>query len=212
VENVSKGRFSVLSLLEPNQDYHSWYNPMADEVILVNQGNEPIGVGEKIQTHLKGELHRAFSIFVFNSSGELLLQMRAKTKYHSRSLWSNTCCGHPKPGETTLEAAHRRLLEEMGFDCELREIFCFLYKARIDEQFFEHEYDHVLCGVFDEEPILNLSEAENWMFVDLSTLRRNVQNHPRDYTYWLRFLLAEPAFFRQLNQVRDQLNNNRQNY
>ena len=172
---------------------------MADEVILVNQGNEPIGVGEKIEVHLTGALHRAFSIFTFNSSGELLLQKRAKTKYHSKSLWSNTCCGHPKPGETINEAAHRRLEEEMGFDCELRTVFTFLYKARIDNRFFEHEYDHVLTGLFDGEPILNTSEAEEWMYVDLSTLRRDIQKRPTDYSYWLRLLLMNPEFLSELS-------------
>jgi isopentenyl-diphosphate delta-isomerase len=176
---------------------------MADEVILVNQGNEPIGVGEKIEAHLTGALHRAFSIFIFNSSGELLLQQRAKTKYHSKSLWSNTCCGHPKPGETINEAAHRRLVEEMGFDCELRDVFHFLYKAKIDNRFFEHEYDHVLTGLFDDKPILNTSEAEEWMYVDLPTLRRNIQKRPRDYTYWLRFLLTNPEFLSELRSCAD---------
>ena len=174
-------------------------NPMPDQVILVNRENKAIGVGDKIQTHLDGLLHRAFSIFIFNSAGELLLQKRAKTKYHSKSLWSNSCCGHPKPGETVQVAAQRRLVEELGFDCELQDLFCFLYKARVDDQFFEHEYDHVLAGMFDGQPILNRLEAEDWMFVDVSMLRRWIQEKPTDYTYWLNLLLTNPAFFSKLN-------------
>ena len=174
-------------------------NAMSDQVILVDREDKPIGVGDKIETHRDGWLHRAFSIFIFNSSGELLLQKRARTKYHSKSLWSNSCCGHPKPGETVQVAAHRRLVEEIGFDCELRDLFCFLYKAKVDDDFFEHEYDHVLAGVFDGRPILNRLEAEDWMFVDVFTLRKGIQERPTDYTYWLKLLITNPAFLSKLS-------------
>ena len=116
---------------------------MEEKVTLVDEQDQPIGEGEKMQTHQEGKLHRSFSIFIFNSKGEVLLQQRAKSKYHSGGLWSNAACGHPRPGEETLAAAHRRLQEEMGFDCELQELLQFTYKVKLDHDLWEHEYDHV---------------------------------------------------------------------
>jgi len=123
-------------------------------VVLVDENDNEIGVEEKINAHRKGLLHRAFSIFVFNSKNELLLQKRAADKYHSGGLWSNTCCSHPRPGENLKDAAHRRLQEEMGFDCSLREVFSFLYKKSFDNGLTEHELDHVFFGKFDGIPKL----------------------------------------------------------
>jgi isopentenyl-diphosphate Delta-isomerase len=120
-----------------------------DEVVLVNDDDEVIGVAEKLAAHLSGDLHRAFSIFVFNSAAQLLLQKRAASKYHSKGLWSNTCCGHPRPGESIEEASRRRLYEEMGFECEVRQVFALTYFAELDGGLFEHEYDHVFVGQFD---------------------------------------------------------------
>lgn len=119
---------------------------MTENVILVDKNDQPIGQGEKTAVHKAGQLHRAFSILIFNDKGKLLLQQRAKGKYHCPRLWSNTCCSHPRPGEDILVAAHRRLQEEMGFDCPLEDKFSFIYKVKFDNGLTEHEYDHVLIG------------------------------------------------------------------
>ena len=162
---------------------------MNEEVILVNENDEVIGVEEKLKTHLLGALHRAFSIFIFNSSGQLLLQKRAGAKYHSKGLWSNTCCGHPRLGESTKEASRRRLYEEMGFNCEMKEIFEFIYQAKLDGGLFEHEYDHVLVGKFDGNPNPSRDEVEDWKWMDLTTLNLEMQKNPDDFTYWFRVSL-----------------------
>lgn len=162
---------------------------MEEQVILVNENDEAIGIGEKSRTHVEGSLHRAFSLFIFNAEGDLLLQKRAPTKYHSGNLWSNTCCGHPRPGEGLEVAAHRRLREEMGFDCALTESFSLIYQAELGNGSIEHEYDHVLVGRFDGEPRLNSDEAIDWRWTDIETLKSDLQKNPTSYTYWLRLLL-----------------------
>jgi isopentenyl-diphosphate Delta-isomerase len=161
-----------------------------EEVVLVNENDEAIGVEEKLKSHLLGALHRAFSIFIFNSEGRLLLQKRASTKYHSRGLWSNTCCGHPRPGESTEGASRRRLYEEMGFDCELRKVFDFIYRAELGDGLFEHEYDHVLVGRFDGEPNPCRDEVDDWKWMDLSELKLDVQRNPDAFTYWFKVSLG----------------------
>jgi isopentenyl-diphosphate delta-isomerase len=159
---------------------------LKEEIILVNEKDQVIGVGEKIQTHLIGALHRAFSTYIFNSAGQLLLQKRSSTKYHSQGLWSNTCCGHPRPGEAIEEAARRRLGEEMGFDCEVREVFEFVYHAKLDNGFYEHEYDHVLVGTCDDIPTPNQDEVADWKWTDLTAIMIDMGKHPENYTYWFR--------------------------
>ena len=159
-------------------------NQLEEKVILVDRSDRQIGVAEKLQAHHEGLLHRAFSIFVLNSQGQLLLQKRAKHKYHSGGLWTNTCCSHPRPDEPTELAVHRRLQEEMGFNCELREIFSFIYKAKLDHGLTEHEFDRVFVGY--SEPILNPEEAEDWKWIDLTSLQDDIQKNPQSYTYWLR--------------------------
>ncbi|MEA5479073.1 isopentenyl-diphosphate Delta-isomerase [Pseudanabaena galeata UHCC 0370] len=159
---------------------------LEEQVILVDISDRQIGIAEKLQAHRDGSLHRAFSIFVLNSQGQLLLQRRAKHKYHSGGLWTNTCCSHPRPNEMTLDAAHRRLQEEMGFDCELQELFSFVYRANLDHELTEYEFDHVLLGYCDREPVLNPEEAEDWKWIDLKTLQTNIRESPQFYTYWLR--------------------------
>lgn len=161
-------------------------NGRAEQVVLVSENDEPIGVEEKLRAHQLGALHRAFSVFVFNASGQLLLQRRALTKYHSRGLWSNTCCGHPRPGETVEKASRRRLNEEMGFDSELRKLFHFVYHARLEDGLVEHEYDHVLVGHFDGIPEADLTEVAEWKWVEVATLRADLEEHPERYTYWFR--------------------------
>ncbi|MGC8851384.1 MAG: isopentenyl-diphosphate Delta-isomerase, partial [Candidatus Micrarchaeia archaeon] len=138
-----------------------------EQVILVDENDRELGVGEKMEVHRNGQLHRAFSIFVFNSDGKLLIHQRAKEKYHSGGLWTNTCCSHPRPGEKLDEAIHRRLVEEMGFDCPLKEVFSFVYQVKFENGLFEHELDHVYIGKFDGDPKPNPAEVMDWKWVDL---------------------------------------------
>lgn len=164
-----------------------------EQIILVDEYDREMGCAEKLQAHVEGRLHRAFSIFIFDSRQRLLLQKRAQTKYHSANLWSNTCCGHPRPGESTQAAAHRRLREEMNFDCELREVFEFLYKAEFENKLIEHEYDHVFVGEFNGVPAVNVSEVQAWRWTGFEELTSNAQRFPQDYTYWLKVLIGENA-------------------
>ncbi|WP_036946313.1 isopentenyl-diphosphate Delta-isomerase [Pseudanabaena sp. PCC 6802] len=159
---------------------------MEEQVILVDERDRPIGIAEKMQAHRDGLLHRAFSIFVTNTKGELLLQKRSRSKYHSGGLWTNTCCSHPRPGESTEAAARRRLQEEMGFSCDLHEIFNFTYQANLDNGLIEHEFDRVFVGEFNGKPILNPEEAEDWCWIEINDLRDDIQAHPDRYTFWLK--------------------------
>ena len=158
------------------------------EVILVDKKDNQVGTGEKLEIHQEGKLHRAFSIFIFNSKGELLLQRRAGRKYHSGGLWTNTCCSHPDPGESLGKTARRRLKEEMGIDCDLREIFSFIYKAKLGNV-IEHEFDHVFWGKFDGSPKINLEEAEDWKWIEPKELKKDIKKHPENYTFWFKMIL-----------------------
>lgn len=157
-----------------------------EKVVLVNQHDVQVGVEEKIKAHKLGALHRAFSVFIFNGAGKLLLQKRAAQKYHSRGLWSNTCCGHPRPGEGIESAARRRLGEEMGFDSELHKLFDFIYYAKLEDGFVEYEYDHVLVGQFDGVPEASSNEVAEWKWMDMARLGADLAEHPESYTYWFR--------------------------
>lgn len=159
---------------------------MSTDVILVDEQDHQIGIGEKLAVHRAGQLHRCFSIFVFNSKGELLIQKRATGKYHSGGLWSNTCCSHPRPGEDINEAAHQRLQMEMGFDCELKEVFSFTYRVEFENGLTEHEFDHVFVGTSDATPVLNPEEASEWQWVAPSALLADMKKDPEKYTYWFR--------------------------
>lgn len=161
-------------------------NVTEEQVVLVNEQDEMIGVENKTRAHLLGTLHRAFSVFVLNSDGQLLLQKRAQTKYHSKGLWSNTCCGHPRPGETVEQASRRRLWEEMGFCSDLRKLFDFIYCANVDEGLVEYEYDHILVGRFDGTPEPDPDEVAEWKWADLKTLSADIEARPEFYTYWFR--------------------------
>lgn len=163
-----------------------------EEVILVNEQDEAIGTMEKIEAHQKGVLHRAFSIVLFNSKGELLLQKRATGKYHSGGLWTNTCCSHPLPGEEMSEAAARKLMQEMGIRTPLTFSHKFLYQTSLDNGLTEHEYDHVFIGHYDNSPSLNAKEAEDWKFSSLKDIQLDIQLHPHSYTYWFRLMLSHP--------------------
>ena len=164
---------------------------MEEFVVLVNEKDQKLGRMEKQQAHVAGLLHRAFSVFVFNSKGELLLQQRAESKYHSPLLWTNTCCSHPREEESYLEAAHRRLKEEMGFDCELEEKFHFIYKAQLGENLFEHELDHVFTGYYDGEFQINREEVQDFQWISMEDLRNDMKNHPEKYTIWFRIIFDE---------------------
>lgn len=167
-----------------------------ERVVLVDEQDRETGASEKLAAHAAGKLHRAFSIFVFNSERQLLLQRRAKSKYHSGGLWSNTCCGHPRPGEATVEAARRRLREEMNFDCELRAAFEFLYRAQFENKLIEHEYDHVFVGEFAGVVVPNEAEVENCRWTTLVELRHDLSVRPGEYTYWLKAALATDGWRR----------------
>jgi len=160
-----------------------------EKIILVDKKDRKVGTGEKLEIHKSGKLHRAFSIFIFNRKGELLLQKRAKGKYHSGGLWSNTCCSHPRAGEELGEAVHRRLKEEMGFDCPVKEAFSFIYKVKFGNGLYEHELDHVFIGSYDGEPKPDPEEAEEWKWVSLKELKKDIQKNPGNYTCWLRVSL-----------------------
>ncbi|RZK19720.1 MAG: isopentenyl-diphosphate Delta-isomerase [Pedobacter sp.] len=162
---------------------------MEEHVILVDELDLPQGKMEKLEAHQKGALHRAFSVFVFNDDQELLLQQRAKAKYHSGGLWTNTCCSHPREGESNLAAAERRLKEEMGMSCELLYGFNFLYKAEFEDGLIEHELDHVFFGKSNSKPQINTVEVEDFRYVKLEDLKEDIEMNPNMYTPWLRICL-----------------------
>lgn len=166
---------------------------MSTEIILVNKNDQEIGTGEKMKVHQDGKLHRAFSIFVFNSKNEMLLQKRAEAKYHCGGLWTNTCCSHPRSGELLEKEIHKRLQEEMGFDCELKEIGNFIYKVKFDNGLTEHEYDHVFTGEFNDKPNINPEEADDYQWISLEDLKKEIKKNPDDFTIW--FKIALEKFF-----------------
>ena len=163
---------------------------MAD-VILVDLQDNTIGVMEKMMAHQTGKLHRAFSVFVFNDREELLLHRRALTKYHSPGLWTNTCCSHPMPGEDVAVAAHRRLQEEMGMACTLVKTFDFVYRAELDNDLIEHEFDHVFFGRTNDIPVTNPEEVCEWKWMKLHDIYIDSQLHPEKYTEWFKIALPE---------------------
>ncbi|WP_299002079.1 isopentenyl-diphosphate Delta-isomerase [uncultured Tenacibaculum sp.] len=164
---------------------------MKEHVILVDEQDNPIGLMEKIEAHEKALLHRAFSVFVFNEKNELMLQQRAAEKYHSPLLWTNTCCSHQRDGESNIEAGKRRLKEEMGFSCELEELFSFIYKAPFDNGLTEHELDHVMIGRFNDEPIINPEEVASYKWMPLEEVKSDIENHPEKYTAWFKIIFKE---------------------
>jgi isopentenyl-diphosphate delta-isomerase len=162
---------------------------MVEYIIAVDEFDKEIGLIEKLEAHHKGVLHRAFSILVFNHKNQLLLQKRSIKKYHSPGLWTNTCCSHPKYGETLQNAVYRRLKEEMGFTCELKEIFSFVYKVELEDNLFENEYDHVFIGRYDGEIAANEDEVDDFKWVDIDEVKNDSANKPEQYTYWFKYLI-----------------------
>lgn len=159
-----------------------------EKVILVNEKDEQIGLMEKIEAHEKALLHRAFSVFILNDKGELMLQQRALHKYHSPGLWTNTCCSHQRDGESNIAAGKRRLQEEMGFVAELAEAVSFIYKAPFDNGLTEHEYDHVLLGTYNDDPIINPDEVADWKWMDVQAVKDDIAKQPDLYTAWFKII------------------------
>ena len=163
-----------------------------DEIILVDEQDNAIGTMEKMEAHRRGVLHRAFSVVLFNSSGEMLLQRRADNKYHSGGLWTNTCCSHPVPEESIHDAAQRRLKYEMGINLKPEFAFKFIYKTPLNESLIEHELDYVFIGTFDGSPIINKEEVSDWKFMSLTELKKDIKLYPEIYTVWFRLIVDHP--------------------
>jgi isopentenyl-diphosphate delta-isomerase len=164
---------------------------LEEKVILVSNDDRQLGLMGKMEAHEKAVLHRAFSVFIFNKKGELLLQQRALDKYHSPGLWTNTCCSHQRDGESNIEAGHRRLHEEMGFQCELKELFWFVYKAAFDNGLTEHELDHVMIGSSEDDPIINPEEVASFKWMPLEDVKKDMQEQPELYTEWFKIIFKE---------------------
>ena len=162
-----------------------------EEVILVNEFDEQIGLMPKLEAHEKAVLHRAFSVFILNEKNEIMLQQRAHQKYHSPLLWTNTCCSHQRNGETNIEAGSRRLFEEMGFKVELKELFHFIYKAPFDNGLTEHELDHVMIGYFNGNPVINPDEVEDWKWMKIQDVKEDMVQNPEIYTVWFKIIFDE---------------------
>lgn len=172
---------------------------MEELLILVDEQDNEVGVMDKLSAHQKGVLHRAFSVFVFNERGELLLQQRADEKYHSAGLWSNTCCSHPYKGELIKTAINRRLREEMGMLCETDFAFSFIYQANLENGLSEHEFDHVYFGTTDLKPIIEQTEVKDWKYISLKDLAADIDANPQNYTAWLKICL--PTVIKIKNEV-----------
>lgn len=162
---------------------------MVEYVILVNENDEPQGLMEKMEAHEKALLHRAFSVFLFDSEGRMLIHQRAMEKYHSAGLWTNACCSHQRDGETDLEAATRRLKEEMGIQCDIKEMFSFIYKAEFDHGLTEHELDHVFIGTYEGEIHPDPAEVMDWKYITIDELLKDLDTHPESYTAWFKIVL-----------------------
>ncbi|QOI98413.1 MAG: isopentenyl-diphosphate Delta-isomerase [Flammeovirgaceae bacterium] len=163
-----------------------------EHVILVDEHDNEVGTMEKMEAHQKGVLHRAFSVLVFNSKGEMLIQKRADCKYHSGGLWTNTCCSHPRPGERIEEAAKRRLQEEMGILANPEKAYSFIYKTQLDGGLTEHELDHVLFAYSDSVPDVNYNEVQDWQFISIAQLKQRIKKNPELFTYWFRLIINHP--------------------
>ena len=171
-----------------------------EKVILVDSEDKPIGTLPKMEAHEKGVLHRAFSVFILNQKGELMLQQRAHHKYHSPGLWTNTCCSHQREGEQNIDAGMRRLDEEMGFSVTLEELFSFIYKAPFDNGLTEHELDHVMLGHYEEVPQINTEEVAEWKWMSLIDIEADIALNPDEYTVWFKIIFER--FFNHIKAIK----------
>ena len=171
-----------------------------EQVILVDENDNQIGLMPKMEAHEKALLHRAFSVFVFNDSNELMLQQRAAHKYHSPKLWTNTCCSHQRDGETNLQAGKRRLQEEMGFVTDLIEKTAFIYKAPFDNGLTEHEYDHIMVGYYNDVPKINEEEVADWKWMNLEDVKSDIAHNPQLYTAWFKIIFEKFYEFINVNK------------
>ncbi|WP_410220709.1 isopentenyl-diphosphate Delta-isomerase [Pedobacter sp.] len=162
-----------------------------NKVILVNENDQVLGEMNKLEAHQKGLLHRAFSVFIFNSKGELLLQQRAAHKYHGAKLWTNTCCSHPQLNEDMRMGAEERLKYEMGLKCNLKFLYSFIYKAEVENNLIENEYDHVFIGLSDDEPTINKEEVQDYKWMNLNKVLEDINLNPEVYTYWFKAALPK---------------------
>ncbi len=169
-----------------------------EQVILVNEKDEQIGLMPKMEAHEKALLHRAFSVFVFNDKNELMIQQRALGKYHSPGLWTNTCCSHQREGESNIEAGKRRLQEEMGFTTDLKDTISFIYKAPFDNGLTEHEFDHILVGQYNGNPVLNPEEAHAYKWISLEELKTDMSKNPDQYTEWFKIIFDK--YYKHIQQ------------
>ena len=172
-----------------------------EEVILVNELDEPIGLMPKLEAHQKAVLHRAFSVFVLNDQNEIMLQQRAHHKYHSPLLWTNTCCSHQRNGETNIEAGSRRLFEEMGFQTDLKELFHFIYIAPFDNGLTEHELDHVMIGYYNGSPNINPEEVEDWKWMKIEDVKTDMVVNAAIYTVWFKIIFDEFYHYLEDNKI-----------
>jgi len=185
----------------------SWYfcfSMKEENVILVNENDQQVGLMPKQEAHEKGVLHRAFSVFIFNDKNELMLQQRAIGKYHSPGLWTNTCCSHQRDGEESIDAGRRRLREEMGFDTGLKEVLSFIYRAPFDNGLTEHEYDHIMIGYYNGSPIINKDEVTSWKWMLLENVKDDIISHPNHYTEWFKIIFDK--FYEHINIIEDESN------
>ena len=171
---------------------------MNEMVILVDKHDNQLGLMEKIEAHKKAVLHRAFSVFILNDNNELLIQQRALSKYHSPALWTNTCCSHPRDGESVLDAGARRLKEEMGFQTKLDSLLSFIYRAKFDNGLTEHELDHVLFGYYNDDPSINKLEVMDWKWVNLDFLKNDIITNSELYTIWFKIIFEK--FYKNFNK------------
>ncbi|MBT8258898.1 MAG: isopentenyl-diphosphate Delta-isomerase [Bacteroidia bacterium] len=177
---------------------------MEEYVILVDEDDNQIGLMPKMMAHEKALLHRAFSVFIFNDNNELMLQQRAMHKYHSPGLWTNTCCSHQREGESNIEAGQRRLKEEMGFETELKETTSFIYTAPFENGLTEHELDHVMVGVYNDEPLINTDEVADWKWMQLEAVKTDIEKNPNLYTAWFKIIFEK--FYEHINISSDASN------
>ena len=171
-----------------------------ENVVLVDRNDNPMGLMPKLEAHEKGVLHRAFSVFILNQKGQLMLQRRALDKYHSPGLWTNTCCSHPRESESNIEAGLRRLKEEMGFTTPLKPMFSFIYKSKFDNGLIEYEFDHVLLGYYDKQPFINTIEVSDWKWMSLDKIILEIKNKPEDFTVWFKIIFER--FFNHIYKVK----------